>query len=147
MGHSQCDQLDMNRPFDVIVFGASGFTGRLVSEVLLRRAADEGPSLRWVMAGGSMDKPAKVRRKMGAPDDRPLIAADASDPQVMAALVRPAKVVITTVGPYRRHGEALLTACAAAVDSIFKRPFPFPMAPRTRRLTRLSRSLKVVEIR
>ncbi len=104
----------MSRPYDLIVFGATGFTGRLVAEVVLARAAAEGAGLRWAMAGRSLDKLAEVRRRIGAPDDLPLIAADAGDAAAMAALVRQARVVITTVGPYQRHGEALVTACAEA---------------------------------
>jgi short subunit dehydrogenase-like uncharacterized protein len=103
----------MNKPFDLVVFGATGFTGRLVAEVLTARsAAGGGPT--WAMAGRSTGKLAAVRREIGAPDSVPLIEADATDPAALAALVAQAKVVITTVGPYQRHGEALITACAQA---------------------------------
>ena len=101
----------MNKPFDLVVFGATGFTGRLVAQVLTARsAAGLGPV--WAMAGRSAAKLAAVRRAIGAPDSVPLIEADATDPAAMAALVAQARVVITTVGPYQRHGEALITACA-----------------------------------
>ena len=103
----------MQKQFDVIVFGATGFTGRLVAEVLAARcAAGGGP--RWAMAGRSLDKLAQVRQLIGAPDSVPLIAADATDAAALADLVRQTHVVITTVGPYQRHGEALITACAEA---------------------------------
>jgi short subunit dehydrogenase-like uncharacterized protein len=103
----------MNKPFDVVVFGATGFTGRLVAEVLTARsAADGGPA--WAMAGRSADKLAAVRRAIGAPERVALIEADATDPAALAGLVAQARVVITTVGPYQRHGEALITACAQA---------------------------------
>ena len=103
----------MNKPFDVVVFGATGFTGRLVAEVLTARsAAGRGPA--WAMAGRSAGKLAAVRRVIGAPDSLPLIEADATDPAALAALVAQAKVVITTVGPYQHHGEALVSACAQA---------------------------------
>jgi short subunit dehydrogenase-like uncharacterized protein len=103
----------MDKPFDLVVFGATGFTGRLVAEVLTARsAAGDGPA--WAMAGRSAVKLAAVRRAIGAPDSLPLIEADATDPAALAALVAQAKVVITTVGPYQRHGEALVTACAQA---------------------------------
>ena len=101
----------MTKPFDVVVFGATGFTGRLVAEVLTARSAGgQGPA--WAMAGRSAAKLATVRRSIGAPDSLPLIEADATDPAALAALVAQARVVITTVGPYQRHGEALVTACA-----------------------------------
>ena len=104
-----------NKDFDVIVFGATGFTGRLVAEVMLARAAsDNQRGLRWAMAGRNLDKLAEVRRQIGASEDLPLIAADAADATALQALVRRTRVVITTVGPYQRHGEALVTACAEA---------------------------------
>lgn len=109
-----CDHGCMQRPFDVIVFGATGFTGRLVAEVLLARAADEGGRLRWAMAGRNRAKLAAVRALIGAPVSLPLLTADARDARALADLVRQAKVVVTTVGPYQRHGEALITACAEA---------------------------------
>ena len=103
----------MNKPIDVVVFGATGFTGRLVAEVLTARGA-AGQGLAWAMAGRSASKLQAVRRAIGAPDSLPLIEADATDPAALARLVAQARVVITTVGPYQRHGEALVKACAQA---------------------------------
>jgi short subunit dehydrogenase-like uncharacterized protein len=103
----------MHRTFDLIVFGATGFTGRLVAEYLNTTYGVDG-DVSWAMAGRNLDKLAEVRRLIGAPDALPLIAADASDAAALAGLVRRAKVIITTVGPYQRHGEALVTACAQA---------------------------------
>jgi short subunit dehydrogenase-like uncharacterized protein len=103
----------MERAFDVIVFGATGFTGRLVAEYL-NSTYGVGEEVAWAMAGRNLDKLAEVRRLIGAPASLPLLAADASDPVALAALVRQARVVITTVGPYQRHGQALVEACAQA---------------------------------
>ena len=103
----------MQRTFDVIVFGATGFTGRLVAEYLNTTYGIDG-DVSWAMAGRNLDKLAEVRRLIGASDELPLIAADASDTAALAALVRRAKVIITTVGPYQRHGAELVTACAQA---------------------------------
>jgi short subunit dehydrogenase-like uncharacterized protein len=103
----------MNKPFDVIVFGATGFTGRLVAQYL-NRAYGIGGELAWAMAGRNRDKLAEVRRLIGADEALPLVAADASDADALAGLVRQSKVIITTVGPYQRHGRALVTACAQA---------------------------------
>ena len=66
--------------FDIVVYGASGFTGQLVAEYLA--AEYRGGDIKWAMAGRSLDKLASVRDAVGAPRDLPLIAADASDPQV-----------------------------------------------------------------
>ena len=101
-----------SRPFDLIVFGATGFTGRLVAEYLHARYA--GSDLRWAMAGRSAGKLAEVRDALGLPADTPLLVADAADPQALAQLVAQTRVVLTTVGPYQLYGEPLIRACAAA---------------------------------
>lgn len=105
------------RPYDIVVYGATGFTGRLVAEYLAQHYGQEGPGKdgpRWAMAGRSADKLAEVRDLIGAPARTPLIVADAADPASLAAMVEQARVVITTVGPYQLYGEPLLAACIAA---------------------------------
>ena len=99
--------------FDIIVHGATGFTGRLVAEHLLTRYG-VGGAIRWAMSGRSADKLAAVRDEIGAPADTPLIVADAADSASLDAMVRRARAVITTVGPYQLYGEPLVAACAAA---------------------------------
>ncbi|MBO6729940.1 MAG: saccharopine dehydrogenase NADP-binding domain-containing protein [Maricaulis sp.] len=99
------------RTYDVVIFGATGFTGRLVAEYL---AAEYGSAVRWAMAGRSLDKLALVRDEIGAPADTPLIAADSSDPASLAAMAEQTAAVITTVGPYQLYGEALVKACVDA---------------------------------
>jgi short subunit dehydrogenase-like uncharacterized protein len=103
----------MRNRFDVIVFGATGFTGRLVAEYL-NATYGVGRSLAWAMAGRDAGKLAEVRSLTGAPDALPLVQADAADAASLAALVRKAKVVLSTVGPYQLHGEPLVRACAHA---------------------------------
>ena len=99
--------------FDVIVYGASGYTGRLVAEHLARRYG-VGGEVKWAMAGRNAQKLAEVRDEIGAPKETPLVVADAADPASLDAMVRRAKAVITTVGPYQLYGDALIAACAAA---------------------------------
>ena len=99
----------MATEFDVVVYGATGFTGRLVAEYLIGNAR----GARWAMAGRSAEKLAEVRDLIGAPADTPLIVADASDPASLAAMVARTKVVLTTVGPYQLYGNELVAACAA----------------------------------
>src|SRR5664280_2556065 len=101
------------RAYDVIVYGASGFTGRLVAEHLLGSYGATG-EIRWAMAGRSTRKLAEVRDLIGGPSDLPLIAADASDPASLKAMAESAKVIISTVGPYQLYGEGLVAACVAA---------------------------------
>jgi short subunit dehydrogenase-like uncharacterized protein len=99
--------------FDIIVYGASGYTGRLVAEHLAKRYG-VGGAVKWAMAGRSADKLAQVRDEIGAPAETPLVTADADDPASLDAMVRRARAVITTVGPYQLYGDALVAACAAA---------------------------------
>jgi short subunit dehydrogenase-like uncharacterized protein len=101
------------KPYDIVVFGAAGYTGRLVAEYLAGRPADGAPP-RWAMAGRNLEKLAAVRDEVGIPASVPLVAADASDPASLERLVRSAKVVLTTVGPYQLYGSELVAACAAA---------------------------------
>ena len=98
------------REFDVIVYGATGFTGRLVAEYLGGAYSD----LHWAMAGRSAAKLAEVRDLIGAAADTPLVVADAGDPASLAAMAARTKVVLTTVGPYQAYGEPLVKACVEA---------------------------------
>ena len=100
-----------NRDFDVVIYGATGFTGRLVAEYLSR---EYGKTVAWAMAGRSEDKLKAVRDEIGAPADTPLVVADASDPASLKALAERTRAVITTVGPYQLYGEALVKACVEA---------------------------------
>ncbi|MDP3852994.1 trans-acting enoyl reductase family protein [Phenylobacterium sp.] len=105
----------MNRDaeFDIIVYGATGFTGRLVAEHLAQRYG-VGGEVKWAMAGRSAEKLAAVRDEIGAPKDTPLVVADADDAASLKAMVGRAKAIVTTVGPYQLYGDALIAACAEA---------------------------------
>ena len=98
--------------FDIVVYGATGFTGQLVAEYLASHYKND-KQLRWAMAGRSLDKLAQVRDAVGAPKDTPLIQADSSDVASLKAMVGQAKLVIAGVGPYQLYGTDLLAACAA----------------------------------
>ncbi|SFO25186.1 Uncharacterized conserved protein [Bradyrhizobium sp. Ghvi] len=104
--------------FDIIVYGATGFTGQLVAEYLAAHYKGD-TSLKWAMAGRSLDKLKSVRDAIGAPAATPLIVADASDPASLKAMVEHTKSVITTVGPYQLYGEELLAACVATGTDYF----------------------------
>ena len=95
---------------DIVVYGASGFTGRLVAEYL----AETYPELDFAMAGRSLEKLEQVRGEMGISSKISLVQADATDPESLAAMARGAKCVITTVGPYQLYGTPLVKACAEA---------------------------------
>jgi short subunit dehydrogenase-like uncharacterized protein len=98
--------------FDIVVYGATGFTGQLVAEYLAANYAGQGAP-RWAMAGRSLDKLASVRDAIGAPADTALIKADASDSASLKAMIDQTKSVLSTVGPYQLYGSELVAACAA----------------------------------
>lgn len=106
-----------DRHYDLALFGASGYTGRLVAEVLHAATQGQGArerGLRWALAGRRPTRLAAVRDAIDAGPSLPLLVADAHDGAALASLARRARVVVTTVGPYQHHGEALVTACAEA---------------------------------
>ena len=100
-----------NAELDIVVYGATGFTGRLVAEYLAKRYAER--DFKWAMAGRSGDKLAKVRDEIGAGKDIPLVVADAADAASLSAMVNRARITVTTVGPYQLYGSELVAACAA----------------------------------
>ncbi|WP_298244849.1 saccharopine dehydrogenase NADP-binding domain-containing protein [uncultured Bradyrhizobium sp.] len=104
--------------FDIVVYGATGFTGQLVAEYLAAHYKDD-KSLKWAMAGRSLDKLKSVRDAIGAPASTPLIVADASDAASLKAMAEQTMSVITTVGPYQLYGEELLAACVATGTDYF----------------------------
>ncbi|ATO17026.1 saccharopine dehydrogenase NADP-binding domain-containing protein [Micromonospora sp. WMMA1998] len=104
-----------DRPYDLVLFGATGFTGGLTAEYLARHAPDR---LRWALAGRNPAKLAAVRDRLAAIDpglaDLPLLTADVTDPASLRAVAESARVVASTVGPYVHHGAPLVAACAGA---------------------------------
>jgi short subunit dehydrogenase-like uncharacterized protein len=97
--------------FNIVVYGATGFTGQLVAEYLAAQYKGDA-NLKWAMAGRSKDKLASVRDAIGAPSDTPLLVADSSDVASLKAMVAQTKSVITTVGPYQLYGNELIATCA-----------------------------------
>lgn len=103
-----------DRPFDIVVYGATGYTGRLVAEYLAHHYAGRADGPKWAMAGRSRAKLEEVRDLIGAPTGTPLVVANSDDPASMKALAEQTRVVVTTVGPYQLYGEPLLKACVEA---------------------------------
>lgn len=104
-----------SRPYDLVLFGATGFTGGLTADYLARN----GPSgLRWALVGRNRDKLESVRSRLAGIDpglaDLDLLVADAGDATALADVAARTRCVITTVGPYLHHGEPLVAACAEA---------------------------------
>jgi short subunit dehydrogenase-like uncharacterized protein len=100
------------REYDVVLFGATGFTGQLVAERLLERAPE---GTRIALAGRSLAKLGAVRDALGpGAAGWPLILADSANKATMTKLARSAVAVATTVGPYAKYGLPLVEACAKA---------------------------------
>ncbi|WFF00816.1 saccharopine dehydrogenase NADP-binding domain-containing protein [Micromonospora sp. WMMD964] len=103
------------RTYDVVLFGATGFTGGLTAEYLARHAP---AGLRWALAGRDRQRLAAVRARLAAIDptlaELPLLTADVSDADSLRAVAESARVVASTVGPYIHHGEPLVAACSRA---------------------------------
>jgi short subunit dehydrogenase-like uncharacterized protein len=104
-----------SRDLDIVLFGATGFTGGLTADYL----ADHAPAgCRWALAGRSRDRLEAVRARLaeGRPwlADLPLLHADVDEPASLGAVAAASRVVVTTVGPYLRYGEPLVAACAEA---------------------------------
>ncbi|MGI9248584.1 MAG: saccharopine dehydrogenase family protein [Woeseiaceae bacterium] len=107
-------KLVASREFDIVVLGASGFTGTLVSEYLLRQYG-VGGDLRWAIAGRNLEKLENLRDSLGVgPGGLETIVADSFDADSLSDLARRTRVVLTTVGPYALYGSALVAACVEA---------------------------------
>jgi saccharopine dehydrogenase (NAD+, L-glutamate forming) len=104
-----------DRELDIVLFGATGFTGELVAGYLAEHAPQ---GCRWALAGRNSGKLMAVRNRLAQQDpalaELPLLHADATDPESLRAVAERARVVISTVGPYLLHGEPLVRACAEA---------------------------------
>ncbi len=100
-----------DRELDLVLWGATGFTGRLVAAHLLARHGARG-GLRWALGGRSRPKLEALRRELGeAAGDLPLVVGDGEDEASMGVLAARTRVVCTTVGPYARYGSKLVAAC------------------------------------
>jgi len=102
--------MSSQRKFDLILWGATGFTGRLVAQYLA--TAPSAAGLRWAIAGRNRDKLQRVRDEL-ALGDTEVLTGDATDAESLRALARESRVVCTTVGPYARYGSELVAACVA----------------------------------
>lgn len=98
-----------DRPYDIVLFGATGFVGTLTAEYL---AANAPEGLRWAIAGRSDDKLRALRERLPGGAEVGVLRADVSDPASLRELAEHARVVATTVGPYVTYGEELVAACA-----------------------------------
>jgi short subunit dehydrogenase-like uncharacterized protein len=105
-----------SKEFDIVIHGATGFTGRLVAEYMMARYPNgsNAEGIRWAMGGRSAEKLAAVRDEIGAPKDTPLVVTDTTNAASLQALMARTRLVLTTVGPYQLYGNELVSACAAS---------------------------------
>ena len=99
-----------NQQYDVIVYGATGFTGQLVAEYIQNEHASN-KDFKWAMAGRNLDKLKAIANSLDIPNDIDLIVADGSDQASIDSMVSKAQVILTTVGPYQLYGETLVKSC------------------------------------
>lgn len=101
------------RKYDIVLFGATGFTGQLTAHYLAKHG---GETLSWALAGRNVQKLERVREELTQLHPHcatlDLLQADVGNPESLREVAQQAKVVITTVGPYIRYGEPLVAACA-----------------------------------
>lgn len=113
--NAQVRQGDPERPYDVVLFGATGFVGALTAEYL---AAHAPAGCRWALAGRDLAKLERLREQLAALDPAcaglPLLRADARDADALRELAASTRVLATTVGPYIWYGQELVAACAEA---------------------------------
>ena len=100
------------RKFDVIVFGATGYTGKLVAEYMKDEYGDD-ENIKWAIAGRNMDKLMQVKNDLGLKDEIEMIEVDSSDIDALNKMTSSTKCVLTTVGPYQLYGSDLVQSCAS----------------------------------
>ena len=98
------------REFDVVIFGATGFTGQLVAEYFQAQYGSDS-NVKWAVAGRNEAKLNDVKQELGISDSVASIVADGDDAEALDAMTKRTAVVLTTVGPYQIYGEKLLSAC------------------------------------
>ena len=103
------------RNFDVVIYGATGFTGKLVVEYMLNQYGDDN-TISWAMAGRSHEKLIAVRDSLNVPEEVPLLIVDSDDKASITEMVKQTKCVLTTVGPYQLYGDDIVGECAAVAE-------------------------------
>ncbi|SUZ52110.1 uncharacterized protein METZ01_LOCUS4964 [marine metagenome] len=98
----------MSKEFDIIIWGATGFTGRLVAEYIFKNYSPE--KLNWAIAGRDKKKLINVRDKI-ADENIPIIIADSFDEMSLTKMTQKTKVICSTVGPYSKYGSLLVKSC------------------------------------
>ncbi len=99
------------REFDVIVFGASGYTGKLVAEYMGKEYGND-KSIRWAIAGRNKDKLSSVKKDLNLNERVSIIEVDSTNKDSLDSMTSSAKCILTTVGPYQLYGSSLVQSCS-----------------------------------
>ena len=96
---------------DIVIYGATGFTGKLVVEYMQQKYANS-PNIKWGLAGRSLEKLNKVKEKLSVSPEVPCLVVDSDNKDSISKMVNETKCVLTTVGPYQLYGSDLVSECA-----------------------------------
>ena len=99
------------KEYDFVVYGATGFTGKLVVEYLVEKYSNDS-EVTWALAGRNLEKLKSVAESIGVPENTELLVVDSNDVSSIEGLVSKTKCVLTTVGPYQLYGDHIVAACA-----------------------------------
>ena len=100
------------RPYDLVIYGATSFVGQILTRYLLEHI-HVGSEVSWAIAGRSERKLNELRNSLGSDaKNLPVIVAHADDEVALSGMVKSARVIVTTVGPYALYGEMLVKSCA-----------------------------------
>ena len=105
--------MNSTKKFDFVVYGATGFTGKLVVEYLVSKYGDD-QTISWAMAGRSIEKLQSVKDSIGVNADIELIQVDSNDISSIDNLMSQTRCILTTVGPYQLYGNHIIAACASS---------------------------------
>ena len=100
-----------DREFDVVIFGASGYTGKLVAEYMHDQYGDD-QSIKYAIAGRNTEKLLEVKKDLNLNEDITILEADSTDLDSLDKMTTSAKCILTTVGPYQLYGSKLVESCA-----------------------------------
>ena len=99
------------REFDVVIYGASGYTGKLVAEYMHQHYGDD-ESIKYAIAGRNKEKLEAVKHDLGLSSDISILEVDSTDTESLDNMTSIAKCILTTVGPYQLYGSQLVESCA-----------------------------------
>ena len=103
--------MSQTKEYDFVVYGATGFTGKLVVEYLVEKYSNDS-EITWALAGRNHEKLKSVAESTGVPENTELLVVDSNDVSSIESLVSKTKCVLTTVGPYQLYGDHIVAACA-----------------------------------